>query len=76
MTEVPDRRSGQVDGLEAFGVARKEVVSQRHRTECQPKVILSAPAHVSVLLEHCKVMFESNSLYYPLTMYSIGGVGS
>jgi hypothetical protein len=74
--EVPDQRCGRADGLEAFGITQKEVASRRRRTECQLKVVLSAPARVSILLECCKVSFECNSLNYPLTTYSVGGAGS
>jgi predicted metal-binding transcription factor (methanogenesis marker protein 9) len=69
--EVPDQRSER-----AGQMTQKEVVSRRRRIEHQSKVILSAPACVSILLECCKASFECNSLDYPLAMYSIGGAGS
>jgi hypothetical protein len=62
--------------MEAFRAARVKIASWRQLTNDLLKVAASSPACVAVPLECCKVMSYCNRLDYPLTVCSIGRVGS
>jgi hypothetical protein len=70
------RRQRTADRTEARGTVCAKVRSQRHRADDRAKVVALMPARCSASLECQKVTLYYNSLDYPLTMHSIGEVGS
>jgi hypothetical protein len=64
------------NGMKAFRVTRTKVASRLRLGGKQPKVTVSAPTRVTILLECCKMMSKCNRLDYPLIVCSFGGVGT
>jgi hypothetical protein len=59
-----------------FRVGKTDEESQMYYTSCYTRATASAPEHVQTSLGVCKAVSKCHRLNYPLTIYSIGGVGS